>query len=161
MHISESPFFSQNHQNLTAKHLQSSLPNDSNLDKTRLNYQYYRSLGGTSFSSNFNARRAYLNNKYMMRQINQRSFDEFVPSGMMPKDMRVKLPNIPGVTEKTINGALRSGEPTHLGKGLRTAKSSMNKMQSGHQTTDKKMSPTDAGVEKLKNCRKSSNLAPR
>ena len=40
-------------------------------------------LGPSSFSSNFNARRAYLNDKYAMRQISQRSFDEFIPSEMM------------------------------------------------------------------------------
>ena len=74
-----------------------------------------RNKAGSSFSSNFNARRAFFNTKYAMRHIHQRSFDEFVPSGMMPKDMRIKLPNIPGITEKTVSQVLnRSSVDEHL-----------------------------------------------
>ena len=158
---SEAPLFARN-QNMTLKHYQSFVnPAETNMERTRLNYQYYRSHGGSSFSSNFNARRAYLNDKYMMRQINQRSFDEFVPSGMMPHDMRTKLPNIPGVTEKTLNDALKSGDDLHEHKGLRTTKSSLNKMHQIGQQGEKQLSPIVVRPQNLNHLRDSSNYAMR
>ena len=41
-----------------------------------------------------------------MQHINQRSMDEFIEEKYMPTDMSIKLPMIPGVTDKLANDTM-------------------------------------------------------
>ena len=70
----------------------------------------------------------------------------------------MKLPNIPGVTEKTVNGALGCVDQIQEGKYIRTAKSSMNRIQQEQQAAEKDLSPTNARAAKHKNSGNGSNL---
>lgn len=46
-----------------------------------------------------------------MKHINQRSLDEFIELKYMPKDMSIRLPMIPGVTDKLDSKNMLATEP--------------------------------------------------